>query len=64
MLSLHYVAIWGGWGISVPKRKLPITAAVPINLANKKGRDWLIGGFLFGTELVEGQLNKSPCIML
>ena len=41
----------------------PITAAVPVNLANKKGCDWLIGGLLFGTEIGAGQLNKSPCIL-
>ena len=26
--------------------------------------DWLIGSFLFGTEIGEGQLNKSPCISM
>merc|ERR1712074_252850 len=48
------------------KRKSPISqsqlAAVPVNLVNKKGCDWLIGGFLFGTEIGEGQLKKSPCM--
>ena len=29
----------------------PITAAVPVNLVTKKGRDWLLGGFLSGTEI-------------
>ena len=33
----------------------PITAAVPVNLVNKKGYDWLIGSFLCGTEIGEGQ---------
>ena len=30
--------------------KQPITAAVPVYPPSKKGRDWLLGGFLFGTE--------------
>ena len=43
----------------------PITAAVPVNLVNiKKVCDWLIGGFLFGTEIGEGQLQKPPCMIL
>ena len=29
----------------------PITAAVPVNPVTKKGRDWLLGSFLFGTEI-------------
>merc|ERR1712105_260462 len=49
------------------KRKSPISqselAAVPVNLVNKKGCDWLIGGFLFGTKIGEGQLKKSPCML-
>ena len=32
----------------------PIIAAVSLNLVNKKGCDWLIGGFLFGTEIGKG----------
>ena len=48
--------------ISVPKRKLPITAAVPENPVTKKGRDWLLSNFLFGTEIGKGQLKKTPCI--
>ena len=40
----------------------PITAAVPVNLVNKKGCDWLIGGFLFGTENGWEQLKSPPCI--
>ena len=46
--------------ISVPKRKSPITAAVPVNLDNKKGCDCLIGGFLFCNEIGEGQLKNHP----
>ena len=38
----------------------PITAAVLVNLVNKKGCDWLIGGFLFGTEIGEGHLKNHP----
>ena len=38
----------------------PITAAVPVNLANKKGCDWLIGSFLFGTEIGWEQLKNHP----
>ena len=41
----------------------PITVAVPENLVNKKGCDWLIGDFLFGTEIRGRQLKKSPCIL-
>ena len=26
--------------------------------------DWLIGNFLFGTEIGEGQLKKSPCMIM
>ena len=37
--------------ISVPKRKPPITTAVPVNPVVKKGHDWLLGGFLVGTEI-------------
>ena len=29
----------------------PTTAAVPENHATKKGRDWLLSDFLFGTEM-------------
>ena len=29
----------------------PIRAAVPVNPVTKKGRDWLLDGFLFGTEI-------------
>ena len=29
----------------------PITAAVPVNPVTMKGRDWLLGVFLFGTEI-------------
>ena len=28
-----------------------ITVAVPVNPINKKGRDWLLGGYLFGSEI-------------
>ena len=31
--------------------KQPIRATVPGNPVTKKGRDWLLGGFLFGTEI-------------
>ena len=37
-------------------------ASALVNLVNKKGCNWLIDGFLFGTEIGEGQLKKSPCI--
>ena len=37
-----------------------ITAAVSVN--PKKGPDWLLGNFLFGTEFGEGQLKKPPCM--
>ena len=29
----------------------PITATVPVNPVSKKGCDWLLGGFLIGTEI-------------
>ena len=38
----------------------PTTAAVPENPVTKKGRDWLLSDFLFGTEIGEGQLKKPP----
>ena len=41
----------------------PIIAAVTVNLVNKKGCDWLIGGFIFGTEIGEGQLKKNTLYM-
>ena len=37
------------------------TAAVAENPVAEKGRDWLLCDFLFGTEIGEGQLKKSPC---
>ena len=37
------------------------TAAIPENPVTKKGRDWLLSDFLFGTEIGEGQLKKPPC---
>ena len=40
----------------------PIRAAVPVNPVTKKGCDWLLGSFLFGTEIGEYQWKKSPCI--
>ena len=46
--------------ISAPKRKLPIPAAVSVNPVTKKGPDWLLGNFYFGTEIGEGQLKKPP----
>ena len=41
----------------------PIPAAVSVNPVTKKGHDWLLGNFLFGTEIGESQLKKPPCIM-
>ena len=42
------------------KENQPITAAVSVNPVTKKVRDWLIGNFLFGTEIGEGQLKNHP----
>ena len=42
----------------------PITAAVQVNPVTKKGRDWLLGGFLFGTEIVGYQGGKHPVYFL
>ena len=44
-------------GISIPKRKLPITAApaTPVNPVTKKGHNCLLGTLLFGTS------EKTPC---
>ena len=38
----------------------PTTAAVPENPVTKKGRDWLLSDFLFGTEIGGGQLKNHP----
>ena len=39
----------------------PIQAAVSENhITIKKGPDWLLSNFLFGTEIGEGQLQKPP----
>ena len=43
--------------ISAPKRKWPIPAAVSVRPC-----DWLLGNFLFGTEIGEGQLKKHPVL--
>ena len=41
----------GLYPISVLKRKPPSgQSAVPVNPVTQKGPDWLLGGFLFGTE--------------
>ena len=37
----------------------PITVAVLVNPVTKRG-DWLIGNFIFGTEIREGQLKNHP----
>ena len=37
----------------------PITASVAENPANKKGCDWLIGGFLIGTKIRGGPVKKN-----
>ena len=37
----------------------PTTAAVPENPVTKKGRDWLLSNFLFGTEIGGGQVKKK-----
>ena len=37
----------------------PTTAAVSENPVTKKGHDWLLSNFLFGTEIGEGQLKKT-----
>ena len=79
LLFLHFfkhtcrIEISTGWFFSlVPpifstKKKIanqPITAAVPVNPVTKEGRDWLLGGFLFSTEIGEYQWKKSPCITI
>ena len=42
----------------------PTTAAVPENPVSKKGRDWLLSDFLFGTEIGGGQLKNHPVQIL
>ena len=42
----------------------PMTAAVSVNHDTKKGPDWLLGNFLFGTEIGWEQLKKPPCIFV
>ena len=37
----------------------PFTTAVSENPVTKKGHDWLLGNFLFGTEIREGQIKKT-----
>ena len=44
-------------------RKLAIPAAVSVNPVTKKGSDWLLGNFLLGTEIGEGQLKEVPCTL-
>ena len=34
-----------------PKKKQKNTAAVSVNPVTEKGSNWLLGGFLFGTEI-------------
>ena len=51
--------------ISVPKIKLPSSQSGPFlvtGFTEHNSCDWLIGNFLFGTKIREGQLKKSPCI--
>ena len=48
--------------ISVPKRKPPSSQSQHRIYWNSSC-DWLICGFLFGTEIGEGQLKKPPCII-
>ena len=53
--------------ISVPKRKpakQPITAFLSIRIYRNSTSDWLAGSFLFGTEIGEHQLKKTPCISI
>ena len=49
--------------ISGPKKKTvnqPIShTAVSENPVTKKGHDWLLGNFLLGTEIGEGQLDTN-----
>ena len=52
--------------ISVPKRNMaiqPITEPVSVNPVSKKDCDWLLGSFLFGTEIGGSQLKQTPCIL-
>ena len=37
----------------------PITAAVAVYPVTKKGRDWLLGSFLFGTETWGWMLSEK-----
>ena len=48
--------------ISVPKRKpakQPITAFLSISIYRNSTSDWLVGSFLFGTEIGEHQLKQA-----
>ena len=40
----------------------PITEPVSVNPVSKKDCDWLLGSFLFGTEIGGSQLKQTPCI--
>ena len=57
----HCNAIKQDFGQSQVKKiaNQPITTAVSENPVTKKGHDWLLGNFLFGTEIGEGQLKKT-----
>ena len=44
--------------ISVPKRKPPISQSQPFLLTKCTERAAVIGGFLYGAEIGEGQLKK------
>ena len=43
---------------------IDLQAVVPVNPVTKKGHDWLLGGFIFGTEIGGYQWKKAPCIVL
>ena len=48
----------------VPKGKLPIAGAVLVSPFTKKGRDWLLGGFLVGTRITsKSEREKIPFIV-
>ena len=51
--SVNRVIFIGPSYFSIKKKtaKQPITAAVPVNPVIKKSNNWLLGGFLFGTEI-------------
>ena len=43
-----------------PPRPLETVEGAAPDRVNKKGCDWLIDGFLFGTEIGEGHLKNHP----